>query len=515
MIDDTLVHAHRARALDPEHPVVRGTAHNPDTFFQARETVNPFYARTPAIVQRAMDHFAALTGRQYRLFEYDGAKDAERVIVLMGSGAQTVRATVAALNGRGQKVGVLQVRLYRPFASDLFVAALPQSCRAVAVLDQTKEPGAPGEPLYLDVATALLQAGASGSRPSTPKVIGGRYGLSSKDFTPAMAKAVFDELQKPVPKNGFTVGIIDDVTHTHLGIDGDFELEPKEVVCAVFYGLGADGTVGANKNSVKIIAEDAGLYAQGYFIYDSHKSGAQTISHLRFGPNPINAPHLIREAHFVACHQFNFIERREVLRIAADGATFLLNSPYGPDEVWQHLPRSAQQMILDKKLRFFVIDASKAAIEVGLKGRTNTILQSCFFALSGVLPHDEAIAKIKESIAKTYADKGEIVVRRNFQAVDGALARLREVNVPKMALSEFDRPPSVPHDAPEFVQQVTAMMLEGRGDEIPVSLMPVDGTYPSGTARWEKRNIALEIPAWDLSLCIQCGGVNSGIRAGI
>jgi len=505
MIDDTLVRAHRGRALDPEHPVVRGTAHNPDTFFQARETVNPFYARAPGIVQHAMDRFAALTGRSYRLFEYDGARDAERVVVLMGSGAETVRATAAALNARGEKVGVLQIRLYRPFATEAFVAALPRSCTAVAVLDQTKEPGAPGEPLYLDVATALLQATASGARSETPRVIGGRYGLSSKDFTPAMAKAVFDELKKAKPKNGFTVGIIDDVSFSNLDVASDFTLEPDEAVCAVFYGLGADGTVGANKNSVKIIAEDAGLYAQGYFIYDSHKSGAQTVSHLRFGPHPIHAPYLIRAAHFVACHQFNFIERREVLSIAAPGATFLLNSPYGADKVWEHLPRSAQQMIIDKKLRFFVIDASKAALEVGLKGRTNTVLQSCFFALSGVLPPDEAIAKIKEAIAKTYADKGEIVVRSNFQAVDGALARLLEVMVPAAATSPFERPPSVPADAPEFVQRVTSMMLDGRGDEIPVSLMPVDGTFPSGTSAFEKRDIADAVPVWQQALCIQCG----------
>jgi pyruvate-ferredoxin/flavodoxin oxidoreductase len=505
MIDDDLVRAHRARALDPEHPFVRGTAHNPDTFFQARETVNPFYARVPGIVQSTMDRFGALTGRKYRLFEYDGPADAERVVVIMGSGAETARDTAAALRSRGEKVGVLQVRLYRPFAVDAFVAELPQGVRALAVLEQTKEPGSPGEPLYLDVVTSLAQAVAAGKRPMMPQVIGGRYGLSSKDFNPPMAKAVFDELSKPAPKNSFTVGIIDDVAHTSLEVDPKWMIEPAEVVRAVFYGLGADGTVGANKNSVKIIAEDAGLYAQGYFVYDSHKSGAQTVSHLRFGPRPIRAPYLIQQASFVACHQFNLIERQDVLRLAATGATFLLNSPYAPEETWDRLPRSMQQQIIDRKLRFFVINASKAAQEVGLRGRTNTILQTCFFTISGVLPKDEAIRQIKQSIRKTYGGKGEEIVRRNFQAVDDTLAQLFEVNVPQAATGRFERPPIVPATAPEFVRKVTAKMLEGHGDEIPVSLMPIDGTYPSGTSAWEKRNIAEVVPVWEPDICIQCG----------
>ncbi len=505
MIDDDLVRAHRARALTPEHPVVRGTAHNPDTYFQAREAVNRFYANVPDIVERAMAHFAAVTGRRYRLFEYAGAPDAERVIVLMGSGAETARETAAALCARGEKVGVVQVRLYRPFAVDAFVAALPLTARVVAVVEQTKEPGAVGEPLYLDVVTALAQAAASGTGRVMPVVVGGRYGLSSKDFTPAGVKAVFDELARPRPKNGFTVGILDDVTHTSLEVDPSFTIEPDDVVRAVFYGLGADGTVGANKNTVKIIAEDAGLYAQGYFVYDSHKSGAQTISHLRFGPRPIHAPYLIQQANFVGCHQFQFVERFDVLRLAAPGATFLVNAPYGPEEVWDHLPRSTQQQIIDKHLRVFVIDASKVADQVGLRGRTNTVLQTCFFGISGVLPKDEAIRQIKRAIEKTYGAKGEDVVRRNFQAVDDTLAQLSEVTVPGAATSRWERPPIVPADAPEFVRTVTAKMMEGLGDQIPVSLMPVDGTYPSGTAVWEKRNIADVVPLWEPEICIQCG----------
>src|SRR6516165_10448189 len=467
MIDDDLVRAHRARALDPAHPFVRGTAHNPDTFFQARETVNPFYAAVPAIVQSAMDRFAALTGRQYHLFEYDGPPDADRIVIAMGTGAETARETAAYLR-KSDKIGVVQVRLFRPFSSEAFLAALPQTCRAIAVIEQTKEAGAPGEPLYLDVLASLANGVAAGSWPSLPRVIGGRYGLSSKDFAPAMAKAVFDELARPDSKNGFTVGIDDDVSHTSLAYDPVFSIESPETVRAVFYGLGSDGTVGANKNSVKIIAEDAGLHAQGYFVYDSHKSGAQTISHLRFGPQPIRAPYLIQQANFVACHQFNFTERGDVLRIAAPGATFLLNSPYGPEAVWNHLPRSMQRQIIDKRLRFFVIDASKAAWEVGLRGRTNTILQTCFFALSGVLPRDDAIRQIRESVRKTYADKGEEVIQRNFRAVDGTLERLHEVMVPSEATSAWDLAPLVPACAPEFVRTVTAKMLEGRGDEIPV-----------------------------------------------
>jgi pyruvate-ferredoxin/flavodoxin oxidoreductase len=505
MIDDKLVRAHRARALNPEHPFIRGTAQNPDTFFQARETVNPFYARVPDIVQAAMDKFAKLTGRQYRLFDYEGSDDAERVIILMGSGAETARGTVEVLRRGGEKVGVLQVRLFRPFSATHLLAAIPQTCRAIAVIEQTKEPGASGEPLYLDVIEALAQAVACGQRQIMPRIVGGRYGLSSKDFRPGMTKAVFDELAKQEPRNGFTVGINDDVSHTSLEFDPDWSIEPDDVVRAVFYGLGADGTVGANKNSVKIIAEDAGLYAQGYFVYDSHKSGAQTVSHLRFGPRPIHSPYLVRSANFVGCHQFHFLQRQDILWLAATSAIFLLNSPYGPDAVWDRLPRSVQVQIIGKKLKFFVIDASRVAQEVGLKNRANTVLQTCFFALSGVLPRDQAIAQIKNFIRKTYGAKGEEVVQRNFNAVAATLAELFEVRVPAEARSTFERPPAVPATAPTFVQQLTAKMFEGGGDQIPVSLIPVDGTWPSGTAAWEKRNIAEEVPVWIPDLCIQCG----------
>ena len=503
-IDDGLVREFRARALTPEHPVVRGTAHNPDTFFQARETVNPFYARTPAIVQDTMDRFAGLTGRHYHLFDYDGPADAERVLVLMGSGAETARTTAAALRAQGEKVGVLQVRLYRPWAAEAFLAALPESVTAVAVLEQTKEPGATGEPLYLDVVTTLAQASAGG-KCRMPRVIGGRYGLSSKDFSPAMAKAAFDELKQAKPRNSFTIGINDDVTHTSLTPDPTFRVEPQDVVAAVFYGLGSDGTVGANKNSVKIIAEDAGLYAQGYFVYDSHKSGAQTVSHLRFGPQPIHAPYLIQQASFVGVHQFQFVERFDMLRLAAPGATLLLNTRFGPDEVWDHLPRAMQQRVIALKLRLFVVDASGVAAKAGLRGRANTVLQTCFFALSNVLPRVQAITHIKHAIRKTYEKRGEDVVQRNFNAVDAALENLFEVRVPAAPTSNWERPPVVPANAPAFVRDVTAMMLEGRGDEIPVSKLPVDGTWPSGTAIWEKRNVADTIAAWNEDLCIQCG----------
>ena len=505
MIDDDLVQAHRARALNPEHPFVRGTAQNPDVFFQAREAANRFYADVPAIVSAAMEKFGALTGRHYKPFDYFGAPDAERVVVLMGSGAEVVRETVADLNARGAKVGVIAVRLYRPFSASHLMAALPESCNRLAVLDRTKEPGATGEPLYLDVVAALADAVTRGERGQMPKIIGGRYGLSSKDFDPSQAKAVFDELKTSAAKNGFTVGINDDVMHTSLETDASYAIEPDEVVRAVFYGLGADGTVGANKNSVKIIAEDAGHYSQGYFVYDSHKSGAQTVSHLRFGPDPIRSPYLIRSANFVACHQFHFLMKTDVLRLAAPGATFLLNSPYAPDAVWEKLPRSVQEQIIAKELKFYVIDATAAAREVGLSSRTNTILQTCFFALSGVLPREEAIDRIKQSIAKSYGRKGKRVVEQNYAAVDGALERLHEVKVPSSVTSEFERPPIVPDTAPNFVQQVTARMMEGLGDEIAVSAMPVDGTFPSGTAAWEKRNVAEEVPVWRSDMCIQCG----------
>ena len=505
MIRDDLVRGHRARALSPETPFIRGTAHNPDTFFQAREAANPYFVAVPGIVEAAMNRFATLTGRSYRLFEYEGAPDAERVIVVMGSGCETARETVKALRASGDRIGVVQVRLYRPFSAQHLLAALPASVRAIAVLEQAKEPGAPGEPLYLDVVTTLAQHVACGAREGMPHVIGGRYGISSKDFTPAMVKAVFDEMSRPDPKTSFTLGINDDVSRTSLDIDPTFSIEHPATTRAVFYGLGADGTVGANKNSVKIIAEDAGLYAQGYFVYDSHKSGAQTVSHLRFGPNPIRSPYLIASAGFVACHQFGFLARQDVLRLAAPGAVFLLNSPFGADRVWARLPRPVQQQIIDKRLRFFVIDASKVARDVGLGARINTVLQTCFFAISGVLPRDAAIHHIKEAIRKTYARKGEAVIRKNFKAVDGTLARLQEVQVPAAATSNIERDKIVPDDAPDFVRRVTAKMLVGIGDEIPVSLVPADGTFPSGTSAFEKRNISDSVPVWEPDLCIQCG----------
>ena len=505
MIDDRLVRAHRGRALTPEHPFIRGTAQNPDTFFQAREAVNPYYAAVPGIVDGAMQRFAALTGRRYNLFGYFGDPEAERVLILMGSGAETVRATVAALRAEGEKVGVVQVRLYRPFSVAHLLAALPASVRRIAVLDRTKEVGATGEPLFQDVVTGLAGAVGRGERATMPIVIGGRYGLSSKDFTPAMAKAAFDELQADKPRTGFTLGINDDVSHTSLAIDESYMIEKDDVTRAVFYGLGADGTVGANKNSVKIIAEDAGRYAQGYFVYDSHKSGAQTISHLRFGPEPIEAPYLIAQAGFVACHQFVALERQDLLRVAAPGATVLLNVPYPADEIWDRLPRPVQKTIIDRKLRLFVIDASAVAREVGLGARTNTILQTCFFAISGVLPRDKAIGHIKEAIRKSYARKGQAVVDKNFAAVDGTLARLSEVTLPPMVTSRIEMPLLVPASAPSFVREVTARIFAGVGDDIPVSLIPADGTFPSGTSAFEKRNISDTVPVWREDLCVQCG----------
>lgn len=507
MIDDQLVRAHRERALTPDRPAIRGTAQNPDVYFQAREAVNPFYLATPTIVQNIMDKFSALTGRSYHLFDYAGAPDADRVLILMGSGCEAAEETVNDLLARGEKVGVLKVRLYRPFAVEQFLAALPTTVKKIAVLDRTKEPGSPGEPLYLDVVTAISEAMATQKPPfeKYPRIIGGRYGLSSKEFTPAMIQGVFQELSSSTPKNHFTIGIKDDVTHTSLAYDPDFSTEAPETVRAIFYGLGADGTVGANKNSIKIIGEDTDNYAQGYFVYDSKKAGSVTISHLRFGPKPIHSTYLISRASFVACHQFTFLERLNVLKAAEPGATFLLNSPFGPDEVWDHLPKIVQQEIITKKLRFFVIDGYKVARETGMGGRMNTILQTCFFAVSGVLPREEAIIAIKKSIEKTYGKRGESVVQKNFKAVDGALECMFEVKVPQQATSTIDLRPAVPAQAPAFVQQVTARMIASEGDELPVSALPQDGTYPSGTAQWERRNIALEIPVWDEDLCIQCG----------
>jgi pyruvate-ferredoxin/flavodoxin oxidoreductase len=504
MVDDELVRAHRERAMSPDRPVLRGSAQNPDVFFQAREAANPFYQVVPDIVQYTMDRFAKLTGRSYHLFDYVGAPDAERVVVLMGSGVGVVHRTVAKLVADGEKVGALEVRLFRPFSTTAFASSLPSTVKAVAVLDRTKEPGAPGEPLYEDVVTALAEELTAGRLASMPRVIGGRYGLSSKEFNPGMAKAVFDELAKPEPKNHFTVGIYDDVAHTSLEWDGSFTAEPKGVVRAMFYGLGADGTVSANKSSVKIIGEGTDLFAQGYFVYDSKKAGAMTTSHLRFGPEQIESPYLIDRASFIACHQFGFLERTDVLAAAEPGATFLLNSPYGPDDVWDHLPLEAQRAIVDKGLRFYVIDAQAIADEVGLGARINTILQTCFFALAGILDREDAIARIKHAIEKSYGKRGQAVLDMNYAAVDRALEGLHEVTIPEEAKSLVHRVPPVPEEAPDFVKRVTAMMIAGKGDLLPVSALPVDGTFPTDTAKWEKRSIAHEIPIWDPSICIDC-----------
>lgn len=506
MIDGQLVQAHRARALSPDHPVMRGTAQNPDVFFQSRERANTFYLDTPAIVAAEMERFAALTGRRYQPFEYVGSPEAERVVVMMGSGCETVEETVAALCNRGEKVGLLKVRLFRPFSVERFLAALPLSVKSIGVLDRTKESGGIGEPLYLDVVTALSEsvtnrAGAF----AMPRVIGGRYGLSSKEFTPAMVKAVFDELSKPDPKNHFTVGIVDDVTFTSLDVEPDFNIEPDNQVRAMFWGLGADGTVSANKNSIKIIGEETPNHAQGYFVYDSKKAGAMTVSHLRFGPDPIHSPYLIERANFIAVHQFNFLERYPVLDAAVEGATLLLNSPDEADQVWDHLPRSVQQTIIDKKIKVYSINAFAVAKEKQLGNRINTIMQTCFFAISGVLPREEAIEKIKDSIRKTYGKRGEPVVRQNFAAVDAALNHLHEVPIPAGVTNSVENIRAFPADAPDFVRDVTAEIIAGRGDQLPVSAFPIDGTYPVGTAQWEKRNIAQEVPVWEPDLCIECG----------
>jgi pyruvate-ferredoxin/flavodoxin oxidoreductase len=500
MTDDTLVLAHRARGLTPDRPVLRGTAQNPDVYFQARETVNPFYAVCPDITQKVMDKFAKLVGRAYHLFDYYGAPNAERVIVLMGSGCEAVEETVDSLTKRGEKVGVLKVRLYRPFDVARFVAALPTSVKSIAVLDRTKEPGSTGEPLYLDSIVALHEAGRTGIT-----VVGGRYGLSSKEFTPAMIKGVFDNLAVAKPKNHFTVGIVDDVTNTSLDYDPSFSTENPKTVRALFYGLGADGTVGANKNSIKIIGEDTDNYAQGYFVYDSKKSGSTTVSHLRFGPEPIRSTYLVTEANFVACHQPVFLERYDILKEAILGGTFLLNTPYGPDEIWGKLPRVYQEHIVSKKLKVHVIDAVKVAHDSGMGGRINTVMQVCFFAISGVLPREEAIEAIKKSIKKTYGKKGDEIVQMNLTAVDNTLAHLHEVKTPARVDSTVELPLPVAKEAPEFVREVLGEIMAGRGDLLPVSKMPCDGTFPTATTRWEKRNIALEIPVWDFAVCIQCG----------
>lgn len=498
MIDEQLVREHRARALTPDRPVMRGTAQNPDVFFQSRERANSFYLKTPAIVEQTMERFAALTGRSYKLFEFVGDPNAERVLVMMGSGCETAEETVNSLNQNGEKVGLLKVRLYRPFSIKHFVESLPATTKSIAVLDRTKEPGSTGEPLYQDVVTALAELERSDVR-----VVGGRYGLSSKEFTPAMVKAVFDELKKPQPKNHFSIGIDDDVTFTSIPFDPSFSTEPDDQVRAVFWGLGADGTVSANKNSIKIIGEETPNYAQGYFVYDSKKAGAMTVSHLRFGPRPIQSTYLIQRANFVAVHQFPFFSQYDVLETAITGGTLLINSPY--EDVWDHLPGAVQQVIIEKRLKVFAIDATGVARQSQLGNRINTIMQTCFFALSGVLPRDEAITKIKEFIRKSYGKRGEPVVRQNFAAVDAALAHLREIDIPETANSAIELKSKVPLDAPEFVRAVTAEMIAGRGDNLPVSAFPEDGTYPVGTTRWEKRNIAQDVPVWEPDLCIECG----------
>jgi pyruvate-ferredoxin/flavodoxin oxidoreductase len=498
---------HRQRALSPDHPVLRGTAQNPDVFFQAREAGNPYYDACPDKVQAVMDKFSQVVGRSYHLFDYAGAPDAERVIVMMGSGAETAHETVDYLNQTGEKVGLLKVRLYRPFAVKQFIEALPATVRKIAVLDRTKEAGSAREPLYLDVVSGI-QEGIKlgyGALKVAPETIGGRYGLSSKEFTPAMVKAVYDNLAKPNPKDHFTIGIHDDVSHTSLDYDSEFSIEPENVVRAMFYGLGADGTVGANKNSIKIIGENTANYGQGYFVYDSKKSGAMTVSHLRFGPQPIRSSYLISKANFVACHQWIFLERYDMLSSLVPGGVFLLNSPFHKDEVWDHLPREVQTQLIAKKARFFIIDAYQVARDTGMGSRMNTILQTCFFAISKVLPREQAIEAIRESIRYTYGKKGEEVVQQNLRAVDETLAHMFEVTVPKQVTSHTEMPAAFAAGAPQFERDVLGVIYSGHGDEIPVSAFPVDGTFPTGTAKWEKRNIALEIPAWDTKTCIQCG----------
>jgi pyruvate-ferredoxin/flavodoxin oxidoreductase len=507
LINMDRVFEHRQRALSPDHPVLRGTAQNPDVFFQIRETANAYYDSCPDKVQATMDKFAQVVGRKYRLFNYVGAADAERVIVMMGSGAEAAEEAVEAMNARGEKVGLVKVRLFRPFSVKHFYQALPLTVRSIAVLDRTKESGAAGEPLYMDVVIAVQEAlrHGYGSVRISPAVIGGRYGLSSKEFTPAMVKAVYDNLAQAKPKEHFTVGIQDDLNHTSLDYDADFSTEPDSVVRALFYGLGADGTVGANKNSIKIIGENTDNYAQGYFVYDSKKSGAMTVSHLRFGPKPIRSTYLVSKANFVACHQWIFLERYDMLSALVPGGTFLINSPFGREEVWDHLPRVAQEQLVAKRAKLFVIDAYQVARDTGMGSRMNTILQVCFFAISKVLPREEAIEAIRQSIRDTYGRKGEEIVQKNMKAVDETLAHLFEVKVPEKISSTIEMPLPFSAQAPKFEREVLGAIYEGRGDEIPVSAFPCDGTFPTGTAKWEKRNLALEIPVWDTKTCIQCG----------
>ena len=504
LVDDKFIIEYRKNALSPDRPRIRGTAQNPDVFFQAREACTPYHAAVPGIVQNVMDRFAKETGRAYHLFDYYGAPDAERVIVLMGSGAEAAEEAVDLLVKQGEKIGMVKVRLYRPFDSKAFLASLPSSVKSIAVLDRCKEPGATGEPLYMDIVTVLAENEATLPF-AKPTVVGGRYGLSSKEFTPAMVKGIFDELSKPSPKNHFTIGIDDDVSHTSLSYDPSFSTEDPKTVRALFYGLGSDGTVGANKNSIKIIGSETPNFAQGYFVYDSKKSGSMTTSHLRFGPNPIRSSYLITRASFVACHNFSFLEKMDIVEAAMPGAVFLLNSPYPASEVWQHLPKTTQAEIIRKKIEFYVIDGNEVARKTGMGTRINTIMQACFFAISGVLPREEAIAQIKKAIYKTYGKRGEAVVQKNYAAVDAALAHLEKVELPTAANSEFDLIPSIDSKAPEFVRNVLGQIAAGHGDQLPVSAIPAGGAFPTGTAQYEKRNIAQFIPVWDKDLCIQCG----------
>ncbi len=505
LVPTDLIREHRARALSPENPFIRGTAQNPDTYFQSRETANSYYDAVPGILTEVLERFEEISGRHYSLVEYHGHPEADRVVVIMGSGIETMIPVVRHLNESGEKVGALFVRLYRPFPKEHLLAALPATVRKVAVLDRTKEPGSGGEPLFLDVSSAIGESVARGDREVMPVLTGGRYGLSSKEFTPAMAKAVYDELAKDRPRPRFTVGINDDVTHLSLDVDPDFQLLDPQTHRAVFYGLGSDGTVGANKNTIKIIGSDPGTYAQGYFVYDSKKSGSRTVSHLRFGPNPIQAPYLVTRSNFIGCHHWSILERVDVLEFAQPGATLLINSPYPADQVWEQLPRPMQDRIVELGISLHVIDASAVARAAGLGSRTNTVLQTCFFAISGVMPREEAIEKVKAAITKTYARKSMAIVQKNHEAVDASLAHLHEVQVPTSAAGQRDLIPPVPSDAPPFVREVTATMLAGRGDELPVSALPVDGSYPSGTTRYEKRNISEIIAVWDNEACIQCG----------
>jgi len=508
MINEEWVEAHRSRAMSPEHPVVRGTAQNPDVFFQAREGVNAFYQKMPSIIQGAMDRFSKLTGRHYHLFDYVGAEDAERVIIIMGSAAETTHEMVEHLNKHHERVGVLKVHLFRPLDTKALIATLPKTARAIAVLDRTKEPGAEGEPLYKDVVTAMAEAHAAGELETMPKVIGGRYGLSSKEYTPGMVKAIYDELAKDAPKNGFTIGIDDDLTHTSLEWDHHYHYrEGDGVIGAIFYGLGADGTVSANKNAIKIIGKETDLHTQGYFVYDSKKSGAVTVSHLRFAPGVIRSSYLLEDeaAQFVACHQTQFLERFDMLAKAAQGATFLLNTPIPADSVWQSLPTVMQQQIIDKQINFYTIDGYAIAKENSLGRRINTIMQACFFAITDLMPQQRAIEAIKEAVVHSYGKRGQVIIDQNISAIDKALDQLQQIKIPSEVGDGIEMPPIVSADAPKFVQDVVAEIIAGRGDDLTVSQLPIDGTYPTATTKWEKRNIAQEIPVWDEALCIQCG----------